>query len=354
MNELLIAIVITVSLSFLCSIFEAIFLSTTSTEIEQLKKNSPKKGRILERLKFEIEETSSAILSLNTVANTLGALWVGSIVQNQLGYQGLQLGLFSVVFTIGMLLFAEILPKNIGVLYRRSLQSVIVYPLQAICWLTGPISWGCKHFLRFILRKTPEVAKSADEIVLMAEKSVEDGTLSSDEKTMIINALSLEETPVHQILTPRTVVYSLSDSLTVAEVLAQTPNLPFSRIPLYSNTLDHCTGILRRRDILKAKASGQDMKRLSELAHEVLFIPETQMVSEALRQCLKGHQQLAIVSDEFGAFAGVLTMEDIFEHLIGCEIFEKDDVAVDMRVFAREQYKAKRQSHRKSALDDTK
>lgn len=344
MNELVIAIAVTVTLSFLCSVFEAIILSTTPTEIEQLKKKAPAKGHLLEKFKLEIEETSSAILALNTVANTLGALWVGSIVQDRLGYDGVHLLIFSIAFTIGMLLFSEILPKNIAVIYRRSLQSIVVYPLQFVRWLTGPISWACKHLLKLILKKPQDTATPADEIVLMAEKSVEEGTLSSDERTMIINALSLDETPIHQILTPRTVVYSLPDHLTVAEVLAETPNLPFSRIPIYCQTLDHCTGILRRRDILKAKASGQETKRLNQLAHEALFMPETHMVSDALRQCLKAHQQLAIVSDEFGAFVGVLTLEDIFEHLIGCEIFEKDDVAVDMRILAREQYKMKRQA----------
>jgi CBS domain containing-hemolysin-like protein len=348
MNELFFAIGVTVSVSFLCSVLEAIILSSTPTEIEQLKKKSHRRGQLLERLKLEIEETTSAILALNTVANTLGALWIGSIAQHQLGYEGVHLAIFSVIFTIFMLLFSEILPKNIGVLYRRSLQGILIYPLKGICMLTGPISWGCKHGLRFILRKTPEAAHPAEEIVLMAEKSVEEGTLSSDEKTMIINALSLDETPVHQILTPRTVVYSLPDHLTVSEVLSATPNLPFSRIPLYHNNLDHCTGILRRRDLLKAKASGQDHKHLSELAHEALFVNENQMASEVLSQCLKAQQQLALVSDEFGTFVGVLTMEDIFEHLIGYEIFEKDDVAVDMRVLAREKYKEKRRSQNKN------
>lgn len=341
MTEFLFAVGLTLLFSFFCSLLEAVILSTTPTEIEALKKKSLRKGELLERFKEEIAETSSAILSVNTVANTLGALWVGNIASEKLHYTGNTLVLFSVGFTLGILIFAEILPKNIGILYRVWWQHVLVYPLLVIRLLTGPISWACKHALSFVLRKSPDAATPAEDIVLIAEKSAEDGTLTADERTMIVNALSLDDVLVHQILTPRSVVYALSDALTVEEVLTETSNLPFSRILLYHEVLDHCTGILRRRDLLKAKASGQEQTKIKELAQETFFINETNTAAEALRLCLKHHQKLAIVLDEFGSLAGVITLEDIFEHLVGQEIFEKDDVAIDMRALARELYESK-------------
>lgn len=341
MFEFIFAISVTLMASFLCSLFEAIILSTTPTEIEVLKKRHPKRGILLEQFKNEIAETSAAILSVNTIANTLGALWVGHIANEKLFYTGMHLVLFSVGFTVSILIFAEILPKNIGVIYRTFWQPLIVYPLYGMRMLTGPISWAFKHLLGFFFKKKPDLATPAEDIVLLAEKSAEDGTLTADEKTMVVNALSLDDVMVSQILTPRTVVYALSDHLTVEEVLKETANLPFSRILLYHEVLDHCTGILRRRDLLKAKASHQEHVRILDLAQEAFFINQTSTVAEALRLCLKHHQKLAVVLDEFGMLVGVVTLEDIFEYLVGQEIFEKDDVAIDMRALARELYATK-------------
>lgn len=341
MIQLSIAITLTLGFSFMCSLLEAVILSATPSEIEALKKRSPDRGALLERFKEEIQETSAAILAVNTAVNTLGALWVGHIAADLFHDKSVFLILFSVALTACILLFAEILPKNIGILYRTSCLGLVVYPMHWLRLFSRPVSWVCERGLRIILKRKPEVASPADDIVLIAEKSAEDGTLSADERTMIINALSLDEVQVHQLLTPRTVVYALEGSRTVADILSETPNPPFSRIPLYHETLDQCTGTVRRRDLLKASASDQEQVRLQDIAQLPLFISETTTGAEALKLCLQHHQQLAIVQDEFGALAGVLTLEDIFEHLLGQEIFEKDDVAVDMREFARKKYKEK-------------
>lgn len=345
MVEFTIALAFTLSFSFLCSLLEAVILSTTPTEIEVLKKQAPKRGELLERFKLEITETSAAILTLNTVVNTLGALWIGNIAADTLGLRGSTMVLFSLGLTVSILLFAEILPKNIGILYRHFWQRVIIYPLHWVRLVSRPISWACEKVLTCALRKKPQLPTPAEDIVLIAEKSAEDGTLTVDEKTLIINALSLDEVEVHQLLTPRTVVYALPEDKTVGQVLAETPNPPFSRIVLYRDNLDQCTGTVRRRDLLKAKASGQEQTKLSEIAQEPLFINESTTGAEALKECLSRQQQIAIVLDEFGALAGVLTLEDIFEHLLGQEIFEKDDVAVNMRDLARKRYQEKYSKH---------
>lgn len=332
---LTVAIIFTISVSALCSVLEAMVLSTTTAETEALKKSHPKRGLLLEKSRFEIEETSSAILSLNTVANTLGATLCGGLATQIFGEE--KLIYFSIGLTIGILIFAEIIPKNIGVLYRGGLQRALIYPLWTIRQLMRPISLTCKHVLRFIFRKKKNnpVSNDEQEIILLADKSAKEGALTQDERNMILNALSLDDVPVSDILTPRTVVTLLGEGDSVEEVFNKFKIVPFGRIPVYKEDVDNVVGVVRRRDLLTSKANDEDSKLVRELMHKALIIPDSATAADSLKQLLKGHQQLGVVVDEFGSLAGVVTLEDIFEHILGQEIFEQDDVAIDMRELAR-------------------
>jgi CBS domain containing-hemolysin-like protein len=169
----------------------------------------------------------------------------------------------------------------------------------------------------------------------LAERGARHGTLTQSESSIIANALSLDDVRVGKLMTPRTVVTALRRNATVAEVFREFPNLPFGRMPVYGRNLDDIVGLARRRDLFKAKAGGQELLLVESVMQETQFIPETATAANALQLCMKSHQQLLVVVDEFGATAGVITMEDLIEHLLGGEIFEKDDVAVDMRELAR-------------------
>src|SRR5690606_5141937 len=162
-----------------------------------------------------------------------------------------------------------------------------------------------------------------------------EGSLTESESSIIANALSLDEIRVSEIMTPRTVVTLLRRGATIGEVFREYPNVPFARIPVYGKNIDDIVGLVRRRDLLKAKANDLDHDQVGKVMQEVHFIPETATAAQALQLFLKTHQQLVVVVDEFGSTAGVITMEDVIEHLIGREIFEKDDIAVDMRELAR-------------------
>lgn len=334
MTAFIVAVAFTVGVSFACSLMEALILSTTVAEVESLKKRSPRRGFALERLKSEIGETISAILTLNTVANTLGATVVGGLAAKQFGE--VWIGVISGVLTVVILIFSEVIPKNLGVVYRVALQPIIAMPLTWICKALQPITYLCNLAVRFLVRKSPATQTSSDEeIILLAERSAKEGKLSSAESKMIVNALTLDDTRVSTLMTPRTVVTALDAASTVGEVFAEYKNIPFARMPVFQDDLDHVVGMVRRRDLLKAKANGQDQELVGSVKQEVHFIPETVSAAAALQTCLKTHQQLLVVVDEFGSVAGVITMEDIMEHIIGREIFEKDDVAIDMRELAR-------------------
>ncbi len=333
MTALIIAIAFTIGVSALCSLLEAMILSTTNTDIESLRKKKPHLADLLEYFKLDLEETTSAILSLNTIANTLGATLVGGLAIQVFGEN--RLLYFSIGMTVGILIFSEVIPKNVGVLYRDGLQVRLVRPLQFIRIAMWPVSFLCKIAVYLVVKKRHSTDVSDEDIRLMAEKSAKDGNLTQGEKNMISNTLTLDEIQVEEIMTPRTVVMSLEQNLSIREVFEAHPNLPFARLPVFSETIDTIVGIARRRDLLAAKAKDEDDRKLAEFISEPLFVLGNRSASDALQVFLKKHQQLAIVIDEFGNVTGVVSMEDIIEHILGTEIFEHDDVAIDMRELAK-------------------
>ena len=333
MLGLVLAIAITMVLSFTTSLFEAVVLSTTMAEIEALKRSRPRRGMRLEIIKVQIDDTLSTILTLNTMANGIGSVIVGALSARVFGSSALVI--VTPIFAVMLLLGSEVLPKSIGVYYRRGLQPLIVYPLWGVRRTLAPISWVCNRLVRFFVPHPGSATPSEEDIILLAERGAQDGTLTVSESNIIVNALSLDEVRVSAIMTPRTVVTALSRQATVAEVLKEYSNLPFGRMPVYGRNLDDIVGLVRRRDLLKAKANDQEGTAVEQWMIEVKFIPETVTVANALQVFVKTHQKLLVVVDEFGATAGVITMEDVIEHLLGLEIFEKDDVAVDMRELAR-------------------
>ncbi len=343
----ILAITFTIGVSALCSVLEAMILSTTTAEIEGLKKAYPKRGAKLEKYKLGLEETSSAILSLNTIANTLGATMVGGLAVQIWPDDSNILLKISTVMALAILFFSEIIPKNVGVLYRPTLQPILIFPLIWLCALMAPISTVVGIIVRFTLRPGATATDSDEEILLLAEKSAKEGTLTANERDMINNALSLDELLVNEIMTPRTVVLVTDGQESVASLLAKSIEIPFARIPVYEDQTDNITGIVRRRDILGAKAEGNDAILIKELANEAIFVPDNAAASDALQTFLKNHQQLAIAVDEFGSMSGVITMEDVIEHIIGQEIFEDDDPAVDMRELARRRQFAEKRKQRR-------
>ncbi len=326
-------IALTVGLSFLCSLFESFVLSTTIAEIETLKKTRPRRGALLETLKREIDATISAILTLNTAANSLGSVAVGVLAAHF--YSGTALVAISIGFGAILLVFSEVLPKNIGVAHRRALQPYVVYPIGSLRKVLVPITWLCAFVVRPFVGPPAKIHGSGEEIMLLAERGAQDGTLSRSESNIIANALSLDNVRVSEIMTPRTVVTALKRTSSLAEVFQEHPTLPFGRIPVFGKNLDDIVGVVRSRDLFKAKAQDLDAGLVEHFMQEAQFIPETATVGNALQLSLKTHNKLLVAVDEFGATAGVVTMEDVIEHLLGREIFEKDDVAVDMRELAR-------------------
>jgi CBS domain containing-hemolysin-like protein len=341
------AIAFTIGVSALCSVLEAMILSTTTAEIEGLKKSHPGRGENLEKYKLGLEDTSSAILSLNTIANTLGATMVGGLAVQIWPAESNVLLKVSSAMALTILFFSEIIPKNVGVLYRPQLQPALIFPLIWICALMAPISRVLGIVVRYSLRPSNKLTDSDEEILLLAEKSAKEGTLTTNERDMINNALNLDELLVNEIMTPRTVVQVFDGQETVTSLLQKYKDIPFARIPIYEEQTENISGIVRRRDLLTAIADDRGNVQIKELANEAIFVPDNAAATDALQTFLKYHQQLAIAVDEFGSMSGVITMEDVIEQIIGQEIFEDDDPAVDMRELARRRQFAEKHKQRR-------
>lgn len=333
MTALLLAMAFTLGTSFCCSLLEAMFLSTTSADVEALKARHPRRGKLFEDSRDNMEETISAILTMSTISSTLGAVVVGGMATKVFGSAAL--GIISGAMTLTSLILAEVIPKSLGVAYRAPLQKHSAVLLFWMRRILRPVTRFCDMIVRPVLRKAPPEEAVQREILLLAEKGAREGKLTGGERDLIHNALSLSATRVADILTPRNVVVALDENLTAAEVLSEHPSIRFSRMPVHDDNVDDITGLVRRRDILHSAATGQGGRKLRDFKQPVSFVPEMATAANALQTLLSANQQLAAVVDEYGGFVGVVSIEDIVEHLIGREIYEKDDVAVDMRALAR-------------------
>ena len=336
MTALFVAIALTLGVSGFCSLLEAFVLSTTDAEIEGLKRDFPRRGELLGKFRRDIELTSAAILTLNTIANTVGAMIIGFIAARDFPKW---MVFISAGMVFGILVGAEIIPKNMWVIYRRGLLRYLVYPLQVVRWSMYPFSYLAMHSIRVIVgsRNEHDEKDQEEEIMLLAEKHAKEGALTTSERDMIQNALTLDDVPVSEIMTPRTVVSAVESHRTVEHVFSEHKNIAFARLPVFEENIDHIVGLVRRRELLQARAEDEDDKTVSELMGDAIFVPEAATAADALQQFLKWHQQLAVVVDEFGSTVGVVAMEDIVEHILGKEIYEDSDVAVDMRELARHQ-----------------
>jgi CBS domain containing-hemolysin-like protein len=334
MTSLIIAVVLTIGVSAFCSVLEAMVLSTSSAEIESMRKKSPRSGALFGVILTEVDDTISAILTLNTMANTAGASVVGTLAADIYGSSAV--GIVAGIMTFLILIFSEIIPKNIGVSYRTWIQPYSIYPLWFIRIMLKPVTYFTRSFVRLLVKEqVVSSEETEEEIKLLADKGAKEGKLLQAEARVINNTLTLDDLAINDIMTPRTVVFALEDNHTVGEIFKEFNNIPFARIPVYHETIDNVVGFVRRRDLLQVMAEDGHDTQLTEMMEPAHFVPETANGADTLQSFLAKQQQLGIVVDEFGSVTGVVTMEDIIEHILGREIFEKDDVAVDMRELAR-------------------
>ena len=334
LTALLCPVILAMTTSFICSLCEAVLLSLTASQIEMLRKSGNRQGDRLAAFRADIKEPITAILSLNTAVNTIGAAFAGAASARLFGHQGMLW--FSVLFTVSILLFSEILPKSLGINHAVRLAPLVTVILTLITFVMKPVVWICHLLTALLPERKNDDAISAEELRTIAQLSRQSGEIDQDQEKVISNILELRHKTVRQIMTPRTVTFTLDANLHVDEAMAMIKQISsYSRIPAYDgNPVDIC-GIIMRKDILQAAADDRDRLRLSALMQPVHFVPETAPLNRILLEFFERRRHLFVVVDEYGAMTGVISLEDVIEEIVGREIVDESDKAGDMRELAR-------------------
>jgi CBS domain containing-hemolysin-like protein len=330
---LVVYIAIALGFSFICSIAEAVILSVTHPYISVLEQEGHSSARLLRRLKHNINDPLAAILTLNTTAHTIGAAGAGA--QAAVVFGNAYLGVVSAVLTLMILIFSEIIPKTIGAVYWRQLAPLTAYLLKFLIWILYPFI-KMSAVLTTLLSHGHEHGRfRQDEFTAMAQAGVEEGKLRERESVILHNLFQLREARVSDVMTPRLVVFSLDESLTVADYFENFSGSRFSRIPVYQGERDHVTGFVLRSDLLLAQARGNSGKPLSVYRRGLDAVPDTSSLQNAFEILLEERSHILLIVDEYGGMEGILTLEDVLETLIGIEIVDEMDKVEDMRKLAR-------------------
>ncbi len=334
---LLFYLFLSIGVSFLCSLFEAVILSLSPAYVASVAEGNSRWGKSLANLKTKVDDSLAAILTLNTIAHTVGATGVGAEVLRIYGDQ--YVAIASAILTLLILFVSEIIPKTLGATYPRMFAPATTYGIRAFIYITYPFVFLCNIIARRIGSGSHIAAITREEVVYTAEIGKQEGTLSEDEALIIRNLLHLRQIQVNDVMTPRTVVFALDETLTIEEVLEKYPTLRFSRIPVYQNNIDHITGVVMRYDIVAEHTKGNGKKLLSDLKTDLFAVADTASISKALDFFVSRSEHIFSVYDEHGGFDGVLSLEDVIETLLGIEITDEFDSVEDLRVYAKMKWK---------------
>lgn len=320
--------------SFLCSLLESVLLSLSIPHVSVMEKAGLRSGKIMAELKKNINRPLAAILTINTIANTVGAAGVGA--QTLLIYGNEWVAMASGILTISILIISEIIPKTIGTIYSKSLSSFTAFTIRILMVITYPFVILSESMSKLIQggENGGDSKASREELLAMAEISEDEGSIDEQEGDIIENLIKLDDIPIEEVMTPRSVVFALNQDETVGEVVKNNSPISFSRIPVYEKDLDHIIGFVNRYNVVNKQAEDQFHIKMIDLMKPIHTVNEKESVSNVLDQFVKRRQQIFMVSDEFGTTTGLISLEDAIETLLGVEIVDEHDHVVDMRKLA--------------------
>ncbi len=335
MTALIVVVTLTLMVSALCSLFEAVLFSTRLSGLEAARESGRRSSRLTNRMiamKRHVSAPIAAILILNTVANTAGATIAGMYCAEILGHDYILV--FSAGLTLGILFISEIIPKTYGAVHWRGLWPFTVWPIYVIRVVLTPFVWLTQHLTHLITHGQPTPVATEEEILAMMNLSASEGQITREENRMVQNIINMEDKRARDIMTPRTVMSIMDASLPLADALKVASDAGFSRFPVFEGDPENITGYVLLRDLYAAAAENPDQNLLSALK-PIDFVPETANCLTLLNNFLKHRRHIAMVTDEYGGVAGLLTLEDLIETVLGSEIVDETDRATDLQALAR-------------------
>lgn len=294
-------------------------------------------GRYLEDFKANIDRPLSAILTLNTIAHTVGAIGVGQQAAVIWADANPWITMFGVpaFMTIAVLVFSEIVPKTIGALHWQRLVTFTVHSLRVLLLILAPMVWMSQYITRQLKHGNNQSVLTRSDLLAMAEMGAQEGVFHEEESQMIGHMIRFQDVQVRDVMTPRTVVAAASEHESIASYYAQGKRQRFSRIPIYNDSKDHITGYVLKADVLTALIDGRGEETLATLRREIVAVGESYAITDLFSTLRDRQEHIAVVMDDFGGMAGIVTMEDVIETLLGLEIVDETDATTDMRVLAQ-------------------
>lgn len=321
------------SLSFLCSVLEAVLLSTPMSYISMRENQGSKTATLMKQYKNNVDRPVGAILSLNTIAHTIGSAGVGAESIKIFGEQ--YFGLISAILTLLILVLSEIIPKTIGASYWRSLALPSTRIIRMLILITYPLVLLSELITKVFTPRGNQASMSREEVSAMVDVGTTEGIFRESESKLIKSCIALSGVKARQIMTPSIVVESACQDLTVKDFQAK-QSWSFSRIPVYAGDKDYITGYVLKDAVLKLLSEDQFHVKLSDLKRPILTFREEESVFQIWEKMLEKREHISVIIDEYGGLRGLVTMEDIIETMTGVEIVDEDDVAVDMQALAKE------------------
>ncbi|WP_026236134.1 CNNM domain-containing protein [Pontibacter roseus] len=338
MGLLILYLVIALVMSFLCSLLEASLLSVTPSHANVISKEKPALGKDLLHFKNNIDMPLAAILTLNTFAHTIGAAGVGA--QAQIIWGEKYLTLVSILLTIVILILTEIIPKTLGANYWRQLTPFTVQTLKIMIYSPlYPIILFSQFITKRLKRDKDKSVLSRADFTAMAEMGIKEGILHHDESRVINNVLRFNLILTSHIMTPRTVIKAAPEKQYIREFYDNTTNMRFSRIPVFDNSIDHISGYVLKDEVLQRIIEGEGGMSLSEIKRPIHVVHENTPVPQLFTRLMDKKEHIALVVDEHGGTAGIVSMEDVIETLLGLEITDELDAVEDLQKWARERWK---------------
>ncbi|NQY75403.1 MAG: DUF21 domain-containing protein [Candidatus Margulisbacteria bacterium] len=333
MGLLIIYASIALGISFLCSILEVVILSVQTPFVATLVKDRHPSGKILSQFKKDIHSPLAAILTLNTIAHTMGAAGVG--MQAALVFKTIHVGVISGILTFLILYLSEIIPKTLGAHYWKGLAPISAYTTKLLIWLTFPFVVLAKVLMRSLPGGPTLTGFSRKELEAAALQSARAGKLNFRESRLLRNVITLREIKVQDVMTPKTVVFSLPEQMTVQDYYDNHHQSEFSRIPIYQQAKQEIVGFVLHSDLILAFAQNQTDKHLTRFKRDILTTAAHLSLVDVLEFMVTKRAHIVLVVDEYGTDKGIITLEDILETLLGLEIVDETDKVVDMQAKAR-------------------